>query len=151
MYSIFLGLHNLNRWIILAVGIYVVVRAYQGWLGKQAWKKEDQRANLVFTIAMDMQLVIGLILYIFLSPLTKAAFGNFGAAMAETTLRFFAVEHTLIMIIALIAAHIGYAGIKRYDQSGSRYRNLAVFYSLAMILIILGTPWFRSLIPFIGN
>ena len=151
MYTFLLGLHNLNRWIILIVGLYVTLRAFQGWMGKQEWKDSDKRSNLIFTIAMDTQFLLGLILYIFLSPLTKVAFQDFGAAMGEATLRFFAIEHTLIMVVALIAAHIGYAGIKRYELPGPRFRNLAIFYTLAMLLILAGIPWFRSLIPFVGS
>lgn len=147
----FRELHDLTRWIILIVGIYVVIRAYQGWFGKKEWTASDKRANLIFIIAMDTQLLLGLILYLFLSDITKAAFEDFGAAMTNTTLRFFAVEHILIMVIAVVAAHIGYAGIRRYQEAGPRFRNLAIFYTLAFALLLAGIPWDRALIPFVGQ
>ncbi|KAA3648005.1 MAG: hypothetical protein DWQ07_03165 [Chloroflexi bacterium] len=147
----FRELHDLNRWIILIVGIYVVIRAYQGWFGKKEWTDGDKRPNLIFIIAMDTQLLLGLLLYLFFSDITKAAFQDFGGAMANTTLRFYAVEHILIMLIAVIAAHIGYAGIRRYEQSGPRFRNLAIFYTLTFVLLLAGIPWDRALIPFLGQ
>jgi len=98
MYTGLLHTHNVFRWLILIVMIIAITFAIAGWLGKNEWTKRDKISGLLLTIFMDIQFLIGLILYAFVSPLTKTAFADFGAAMQNADLRFYAVEHILIML-----------------------------------------------------
>jgi len=84
-------------------------------------------------------------LYFFVSPLTKAAFANFGAAMKNADLRFYAVEHILMMLIALVVVHIGRSKSKKAKTPVQKHRISAIFYSVALILIIIAIPWNRDL------
>ena len=93
MYNLTLILHNLFRWLILIIGVLAVIRAFIGWFGKKEWTQLDDRLGLGFTVSMDIQLLLGLLLYFVFSPITKKAFQDFGAAMADSNLRYFAVEH----------------------------------------------------------
>ncbi len=85
----------------------------QDGLVKKTGKKRDNIAGLLLTIFVDIQFLIGIILYAFVSPITRAAFADFGAAMKNADLRFYAVEHITMMIIALIIIHIGRAKSKK--------------------------------------
>ena len=107
MYTGLLHTHNLLRWIILFTMLAALILAFTGWFGKKDWTKKDNLAGLLLTLFIDLQLVVGLFLYFFVSPFTKAAFADFGAAMKNSDLRFYAVEHLLLMIIALVLVHIG--------------------------------------------
>ncbi|MCS6911157.1 MAG: hypothetical protein NZM11_11430, partial [Anaerolineales bacterium] len=109
MYPAFLMIHSVLRWLVLVAAVATAGKALAGWLGKQPFTKLDDRLGLVFTIVMDAQLVIGLILYVFLSPLTQSAFQNMDAAMSDVTLRFFVVEHLGLMVVAVVLTHIGRA------------------------------------------
>src|SRR5882724_10262545 len=101
MYSSALWLHSLLRWAVLLTGLIAWFRAVGGSTARRAWTAQDELWGFLFIMTLDLQLVVGLVLYIFLSPITKIAFQNFGAAMKIDTTRFFAVEHITGMIIAI--------------------------------------------------
>jgi hypothetical protein len=146
MYTGLLHSHNLLRWFVLIVMLVAVAFAVYGWLAKRPFTKKDNIAGLLLTIGVDLQLLIGLILYLFVSPFTKAAFADFGAAMKNSVLRFYAVEHILLMIIALILIHIGRVKSKKALTDVKKHRMAAIFYGIAFILILLGIPWDRPLL-----
>lgn len=143
MYTGLLHGHNVFRWLILIVLIVAITFSIAGWLGKNEWTKRDKVSGLLLTIFMDIQFLIGLILYAFVSPLTKAAFANFGAAMQNADLRFYAVEHILIMLVALIFVHIGKSKSKK-AVSWKKHRVAAIWFGLSFILILAGIPWDRA-------
>ena len=58
-------------------------------------------------IALDVQMLLGLLLYGVLSPYTAAAMKDFGAAMRDPVLRFWAVEHLTMMLSAVVLVHVG--------------------------------------------
>ncbi len=89
MDSLVLILHSLVRWAIVIVGIVALVRAVMGARGGRPWTQLDDRLGLIFTSAMDLNLLLGLLLYFLFSPLTKSALQDMGAAMGNSGLRFF--------------------------------------------------------------
>ena len=147
MYTFILAVHNIMRWIVIVLAIIALVRAYWGWFGKREWSLTDRKVGMYFSISMDVQLLLGLILYFGLSPITRAAIQNIGAAMAEAGLRFFALEHLLVMLLAVIVVHIGTALSRKADDSMAKHRRAAIWFTLAVLLILVGMPWSRSLIP----
>ena len=150
MYAVVLWIHNILRWVVLALAALAVVNAYWGWFGKREWTARDRKLGTFFTISIDIQLLLGLLLYIFLSPITKAALRDFGAAMGVADSRFFALEHTFFMLLAVIFAHLGSALPRRVDQDLAKFRRAALWFTLALLLILLGMPWARPLIPGLG-
>lgn len=144
MYTGLLHTHNLFRWLVLIFAVLAIGFAFAGWLGKRDWKKTDNILGLLLTISVDIQLVIGLVLYFFVSPLTKAAFANFGAAMKNADLRFYVVEHLVMMIVALIIIHIGRSKSKKATIVTRKHRTAAIFYTLGLIIILAGIPWDRA-------
>ena len=147
MYPFVLAVHNIVRWVALILAILAVVRAFIGWLGKRDWTDRDRKIGVFFTSAMDVQLLLGLLLYFLLSPLTTAALRNFGAAMGNDVSRFFALEHALYMILAVVFAHLGSAFSKRADEPVKKHRTAAIWFGLSLIIILLGMPWTRPLLP----
>jgi hypothetical protein len=133
------------RWLVLIVIVLAVVFAFMGWFRKREWTKKDNITGLVLTIFMDIQFLVGIILYAFVSPLTKAAFSDFGAAMKNADLRFYAVEHILLMIIALVLVHIGRSKSKKAVAPWKKHRAAAIYYLIALVLILAAIPWDRAL------
>lgn len=88
------------RWAVLAVGLWALIRAVLGWLGGRAWSPPDRLAGMLFSIGVDNQLLIGLLLAFF-SPLVRAAFTDPGAALRSAMLRFFVAEHIPAMVLAV--------------------------------------------------
>lgn len=148
MYSFILTLHNIFRWLVLIFGVLAVLRAFYGWFGKKEWAQIDDRLGLGFTSTMDIQLLLGLLLYFVFSPITKSAFQDFGAAMADSSLRFFAVEHFLMMVIAVIIVHVGRAFSKRATSAAGKHKRAAIFYTLGLLVVLASIPWERALLPF---
>ncbi len=145
MYNFVLILHNLFRWIILILGILTVLRAFYGWFGKKAWAQIDDRLGLAFTISMDIQLLLGLLLYFVLSPVTQKVFQNFGAAMADADLRYWAVEHIFMMVVAVILAHVGRALSRRATDDNGKHKRAAILFTLSLLAVLAAIPWFRPL------
>jgi uncharacterized membrane protein YphA (DoxX/SURF4 family) len=67
--------------------------------------------------------------------------------LADQLFRFFALEHTLIMVIAIILAHVGAATSRRAVENTIKHRRAAIWFTLSFIAILLGMPWFRPLLP----
>ncbi len=146
MYTGLLHTHNLFRWLILIVALIAIISAFIGWFGKKEWKKRDRILGLLFTIFADIQLLVGIILYAFVSPITKAAFNDFGAAMKNADLRFYAVEHLIMMVIALVLIHIGKTKSKKAATPVKQHKAAAIFYTLALVVILAAIPWGRAFI-----
>ncbi len=137
---ILLTLHNLTRWAVLILGIWAIGRAVKGWLGKQTFTSADNRSGLLFTTAFDLQVLFGLILY-----LTRGwggvLFQGFGATMREAALRFFALEHIFIMLIALGIAHMACTLSKKAPTDVQKHRRAALGFGLALLLTLAAIPW----------
>jgi hypothetical protein len=144
MYSGILVLHNTLRWLLLLSMTITLFKYMVGWLGKQPWKKIDNVLGIVFTSLMDLQLIIGLSLYFFLSPVTKMAMANFGAAMKDDSLRFYAVEHISMMLIAVVLVHIGRAKSKKAKTDIEKFRIASIFFLAALVIILAAIPWSRA-------
>jgi hypothetical protein len=145
MYTGLLHSHNGLRWLVLIALLISIILAFSGWLEKREWTKADKLSGLFLMIFMDLQFLIGIILYGFLSPITKAAFQDFGAAMKNADLRFYAVEHFLMMLIALVLVHIGRKKSKNQMAPWKKHRTAAIFYSLSLLIILLAIPWERAM------
>jgi hypothetical protein len=143
MYTGFLHLHDTLRWVLLLSLVTTLVKYLMGWLGNQPWKKTDNLMGVVFTSLMDLQLLVGLVLYFFLSPITQVALDDFGAAMKNPDLRFYAVEHSVMMIVAVALVHIGRAKSKKATSDVAKFRLATIFYSLALVVVLAAIPWSR--------
>jgi hypothetical protein len=142
-----LMIHNLFRWLVILALLWVLLRAYRGWLGKKAWREADRRAYILLTIGYDVQFLVGLVLA-FLSPIVATAFSNLGAAMQVAELRFFSVEHTPMMFIALVAGHITSVFSRRAQDDSGKHRRAALGFSIAAAITLLAIPWSRPLLRF---
>ena len=145
MYIGLLHLHNLLRWLILAIALVALFKYFMGWFSQGKWQKSDHILGIVFTALLDLQLLSGLILYFFVSPLTKAAFRDFGAAMKNSDLRFYAVEHFSLMLIAVILVHIGRARTKKASTPKAKFSNSLIFFGIAYLIMLAAIPWGRML------
>jgi hypothetical protein len=141
MYLITLLLHSWLRWFVLAAGVWAVVRAIAGVSSGRAWAPADDAAGRWWTIGLDVQLLIGLLLYGLLSPITTQAFGDMGEAMRNPVLRFWAVEHISLMLAAVVLAHIGRARTRRPIGDRARHRSAAIFYTLSLLAVLASIPW----------
>ena len=139
MYSIILLLHSWLRWAVLLAGFVVVARALAR--GGRPWTPTDERAGSWFVITLDLQLLLGALLYFALSPITRQAFDDFGAAMRTSGIRFWAVEHVFGMVVGLFLAHMGAVRIRKAPHDARRHRRAVLYFTLALIAILAAIPW----------
>jgi len=140
MYLILLPLHSLIRWLVLLSLLFAIYRAYRGWLGKKAYTKFDERTRMITTTIAHIQLVIGLWLY-FISPIVSYFLHNFKVAMHERVIRFFGMEHITMMLIALILITIGSAKAKRKTTDTEKFKTMAIWFSIGLLIILSSIPW----------
>ncbi len=123
--------HSGLRWLLL---LFLLIALFQtfGRRGKFGDIKETKSVLIAF-ILTHIQLLLGLILF-FLSP--KVQFG--GSTMSSSLFRFFTVEHSLIMLIAIVLITMGYTRAKKAPKPFNVAFN---FYIIALVLILVGIPW----------
>jgi uncharacterized Tic20 family protein len=137
MHSTLVHIHSILRWIILLTGIWAFVRALKGANGKTPYVAADNKASLFFSISLDIQFLIGLIL-MFISPWVTFN-------MKEAAQRFFSVEHPLMALIALVLVHIGRSKVKKSPTDALKHKRALIFYGLALLIILAMIPWpFRT-------
>lgn len=141
MYSTVLLLHSWIRWAVVILGLWALIRAVLGLSGRRPWTASDEGAGRLFVIATDVQVLLGLILYFVLSPITTAALSDFGGAMKVSAVRFWAVEHVLGMVVGLALAHRGRTRTRSVADATSKHRVALVFYGLALLAILASIPW----------
>lgn len=141
MYSATLLLHSWLRWAVILFGLIAIWRAIDGVRSRRAWLPGDDRICKIFLGALDLQVLLGLLLYFVFSPLTKAALGDFAGAMKDPLMRFWAVEHVFGMIIGVALAHAGMSRARRAATDTLRHRRVAIFFILALLIILASIPW----------
>jgi hypothetical protein len=145
-YPHLLAFHGLFRWVVLAAAVAAIFVAIPGWNGTRPASGMLLRFGIIFVAAIDLEFLLGLLLYFGASPITKMAFQNMAVAMKDHEMRFFAVEHTTYMFVALILAHVGGALSRKGKTDLAKYRGAAICYSFSLLLMVAGIPWWRPLL-----
>lgn len=141
MYNGLLHAHSGLRWIVLVLIVWALVKAISGWTGQKEYQKSDRLSALLALIFTHIQLLIGLVLF-FISPRVSFESGMMG----NSVLRFFTVEHTLMMIIAIALITFGFSSAKRIEEAVSKHKRIAVTYGIGLLIILASIPWpFREL------
>ena len=132
MHDLVLVLHSWVRWAAIVAGVLATLTA----IASSSNLPGNKRWGLYFTIALDVQFLLGLLLL-----LTSSAFGNMGETMKDATARFYAVEHPTIMVVAIALAHMGSVLARKAKTPAAARTKSIIFFSLATLLLIVGTPW----------
>jgi hypothetical protein len=141
MYSGVLVVHSWLRWAVLLVGLWAFGRAIAGSTAARPWLRADDRAGFWFARLLDVQMLLGLLLYLALSPFTREALADFGAAMSNAGLRYWAVEHVLGMVVGITLAHVGRARVRKAIDARRKHKLTAIFLGLALLAIVVSIPW----------
>ncbi len=145
MFPTVLMIHSYWRWAVLATALFAIVIAALGLAGKWSFAPWGRKAGVLFVTALDMQLLIGLLLYA-ASPLVRMSFSNMAAAMKIHEQRFFTVEHSVIMLLAVALAHVGAVRAKRAPADRAKFRQMLIWYVASLAAILAGIPWWRPLL-----
>lgn len=124
--SMLMRVHGDIRWLVAIVAAAVVIKFLIGWLGKKQYAPLDKTLLTIYTILMDINVLLGLILLFFA--------GGFSGAR---------LEHATTLILAAIAAHMTAVWRKSTDSS-TKYRNQLLMVALSLLLVVMGVIRLRG-------
>ncbi|HVW95681.1 MAG TPA: hypothetical protein VHA56_06915 [Mucilaginibacter sp.] len=130
-YLIIKHLHSGFRYIVFLLVVIAIIQSLLGWLGKKPYTELNRKLNLFALISAHTQLLIGIVL-LFLSPLVQ--FNS--DTMKNDVTRYFSVEHWVGMVIAIVLITIGHSKSKKAVLPEAKHRTVAIFYLLALVIII---------------
>ena len=131
-------LHSYWAYLVLFVVTFATINSIIGLISKREFGAKDFRLALFALIVTHIQLLIGIVLYVFANN-----FGEIDMAdiMKTPSLRLRNIEHPLLMVVAIAILTIGYSKHKRKRTSEGKFKTLSVGYSLALIAILAMIPW----------
>lgn len=119
-------LHSLWRWVVLLAAVVALIGALGGWLGALSPALAARRAGTFYTIALDSQLLLGVILWV-------------GKGWYVTP-GYFRLEHPLTMLLAIAVAHVGQVLARRASAPTAAARIITIATAVSLALVIVGIP-----------
>ena len=133
-------IHSYWAYLVLIILLITVINSVIGFTQKKQFKDKDLRLGLFTLIVSHIQLLIGLGWY-FMSPWYKALKENGAEVMGDKTARLLAVEHPIMMILAIVLITMGWSKHKRKAEDTAKFKTFVIFYGLALVLILSRIPW----------
>jgi hypothetical protein len=140
MYNIVLSIHSFFRWLVLISLLYALYRSYTGWFTNSTFSKLDNFTRHTTATIAHIQLILGLSLY-FISPLVSYFLHHYTEALHDREMRFFGMEHITMMLIAISIITIGSILAKRKQADKQKFKTMAVWYTIALLVILTSVPW----------
>ena len=135
MYEIIQKLHSGWAYLTVLLAVIAVVNSIIGFVSKKEYKDTDKKIGLYALGAIHTQALIGLLVY-FVSPL-----GLSGFSMSDSALRLTSMEHPLINVLGIVLMTIGWVKHKKLSSSESKFKNVAIYYGIGLLLILSRIPW----------
>lgn len=141
MYETIQMLHSYLAYVALAILIIAVINAISGLISNRVFTmNKDLRLSLFTLIICHIQLLVGLLLY-FISPSGLSAIQEFGIGGLTAAARLLAVEHPFVNILAIAAITIGWSRHKKFVEGDKKFKSIAIFYGIGLVLILSRIPW----------
>lgn len=144
MYPIVLFAHSVVRWAVLLAAAWATMAALSGLRSRRAFTRKARVPGIVLAAVVDVQLLLGLALWLGLSPhaLTTGARSH-----------YWTFAHPLAGLAVVALVHVGSARSRRMLDDASRWQTASRFYLAALVVTVLAIPWpllgmGRSLLPF---
>jgi hypothetical protein len=145
MYGSLLLLHSWLRWLVLAAVVLVFLRELRSAATGAQWQNADLTWMKGAAHLLTAQIMIGVLLYA-TSPYIRSLLSDMGNTMSDRTSRLFAIEHGVVMVLALAATHMGAAIAKKGATDKAKHTRAAIFYGVALLLIGYAIPWMRPML-----
>ena len=136
-------IHSSLRWVILLTLLIHLYCIYTGYFRNKPFTKFNRIFSHVTVGFIHLQFVIGLYVY-YTSEKINIFLADIKGSMAISELRFFAVEHSLIMLIAIIIITIGSFKSKRIEDERKKYKTQIIYFTIGLVLILAAIPWNMS-------
>ena len=140
MYPAVLMIHSWLRWLVLLFGAAATFNAFRH-RADTADRPRGQRWDWVFMVALDLEVLFGLILYFGLSPYMREALSNVGMALRDPGLRFWTFTHAATMFVALVAVRAGRVFAMSEPTTPARRNGRYICFGIAVLAMVAGVPW----------
>ncbi|MGP8216200.1 MAG: cytochrome B [Bacteroidia bacterium] len=140
MLGILIQIHSILRWIILILLLAAIIKSLGGLMSKRAWAPSDNKISLFLMISAHTQLLVGLVMY-FVSPWVKMGVEAIKDNATRNTTRFFTMEHSVMMIIAIALITIGRISGKKAATDAGKFRRSFIYFLIALLVILISIPW----------
>ena len=121
----------------MILSIYVLVRSIFGMVGKVSFSTfHDIKLPIVAVIFLYLELILGLFLYaIYINKLeTLITQAN---ATTYFSARFWALEHAILMMFAIIFGHLGLVYAKNLSDDNQKFKKNLLYFGLSAVLIFI--------------
>ncbi len=132
MYTGLLHTHSGLRYVLLFFMVAVLLKSLLGWAKNMPFGKLDNGLSLGLFISSHLQLVLGFILY-FVSPNVQFT----GAAMSEKAIRYWTIEHWVMMLVAIVLITLARAGLRKIKIDDLKHRRLFLWNLAALVIIVV--------------
>ncbi|NNC62083.1 MAG: hypothetical protein HKP07_08830 [Flavobacteriaceae bacterium] len=135
------NVHSYLAYIVLVLLFLAVANAITGLVSNRMFTMgKDLRLSLFTLILSHIQLLVGIILW-FISASGFSAIKTLGMGGLNSAARLLAVEHPFVNILALALITIGWSRHKRFMEGKKKFKSIALFYGLGLVLILSRIPW----------
>jgi hypothetical protein len=143
MHPTILLLHSIFRYLVLILLLIVLVRSYSGWQNKKGFAAMDDKFSLWLLITTHIQFLLGLILY-FISPIVIFS----GESMKNPVARYWLVEHSVPMIMAIALITAARTTSKRLTDPTAKHKRLFILNVIALVIILVTVFAMKDRSPF---
>ena len=142
MYQTVQFIHSYWAYLVIIMLTIASISAIIGWVSGKESSAGNFRISLFTLIVSHIQLLIGIVLF-FVSDKTVWFNDQVSVSeiMSDDTLRMYNLEHPLMMIIAIALITIGYSKHKKKLTSTPKFKTLAIFYTIALVVLLSRIPW----------
>ena len=140
MYQVVLIIHSWLRWGALLFGGAATLNAIRH-RDDTAVVPRSLRWGWWLMLALDLQVLFGLLLYLGLSPFTREALSNPAMALRDPNLRFWAITHMALMCFAVVAVRTGRVLENGEKGSFARRNGPFICFGIAVLAMVAGVPW----------
>lgn len=129
--------HSDWRWVVVISGLATLISALGGLSGERPWAGGGAKLARFFGVAVDIQVLLGIALYLFLSPLTTVALANTTMPLPA----FFTALHPAVMFTAFIVVHVSAVLVRRARTNAGHHRRALIFYGITWLMLLSAVPW----------
>jgi hypothetical protein len=140
VYTSVLSIHSWLRWVTLLLAIGATLNAWRPD-PDLSQKPPGKTWDVFFMMALDFQVLFGLLLYFGLSPFTRQGLENLSLAISQPAIRFWTFSHFGAMVAATVLVRIGRVLAINAATSADRRKWRFLFFLLTTLAIIAGIPW----------
>lgn len=148
MYAIYLGIHSITRYLVVFFLFGAILMSIHGYTQKKSFSNRHNAIRHWTATIAHIQLIIGILLYA-QSPIALYFIKNIGTAIKSTEMSFFGLYHSVAMLTAVVLITIGSALAKRREKDEEKFKTIAIWFGIALLIIFIVIPWPFS--PFVNR